>query len=189
MELATVNIKLSGQTQNVVQKHNVTPAQLALYAFMHGEDCVQSLTVTSIKKNVNPRDELNRLRVEFTSEHSQKCLNTLYPGAYPQLPVTFRSIGYDPEYLAEEGAPVIVAPLPTGAAASIKEKIKAADELRRAEAGQPGTVAPVSTQDMTDALDDTGAEDDDDGFEMSDDPLDAELNRMNTPPPPPPAGD
>jgi len=186
MELATVHIKLSGQTQNVVVKKDVTPAQLAVYAFMHGEDCAQSIQVTSIDKNRTSKFEMNRLRMEFTSEHAQKCMNTLYPGAVPQLPVTFQSIGMDPEYLQDENAPPIHVAPPTGAAATIADKIKKADEQRRAEeaAAKGGVSALVSDQALTDLLDDTGGEegDDDDNLELSDDALDLEMKNLQQAP-------
>ena len=192
MELATVHVKLSGLSQNIVVKHRVTPAQLAMIAYMHGEDCVQSLNVTSVDKVRTSRQELDRLRLEFTSEHAQKCLATLFPGMHPQLPTSFRAIGYDPEVLRDERAPAYAAPQPqNNSATAIQQKIKAAEENRKSEQNGTAPLSPVSVvtpQDMTDILDDTGDdEDEDDGdnaLDLGDDPIDAEVNRMNLPPAP-----
>lgn len=191
MELATVHLKLSGQTQNTVVKHNVTPAQLSMYAFMHGEDCVQALTVTSVDKKRTIPQEMNRLRMEFTTEHAVKSMAQLFPGMHPQLPASFQSIGYDPELLQPDNAPAYNPPQPSGsAAAKIRDKIKEAEDRRKAEANGTNPVSPVSVvtpQDMTDTLDDTGGfeededDDDDSALDLSDDPIDAELNRMQEP--------
>lgn len=194
MELATVHLKLSGQTQNTVVKHNVTPAQLAMYAFMHGEDCVQSLTITGIEKNRKVHEEMNRLRMEFTSDHSAKCLAQLFPGMHPALPPTFRAVGYDHEMLRDENTPAYSKPVPRNEAeTSIMSKIQQAEAARKAEA-QGGNTAVVTAQDLTDELaggdilDDTGGfeDDEDDGednaLDLGDDPIDAELNRLQEPP-------
>lgn len=191
MELATVHLKLSGQTQNTVVKHNVTPAQLSMYAFMHGEDCVQALTVTSVDKKRTIPQEMNRLRMEFTTEHAVKSMAQLFPGMHPQLPVSFQSIGYDPEFLRPDNAPAYNPPQVSGnAAAKIRDKIKEAEDQRKAEANGTNPVSPVSVvtpQDMTDTLDDTGGfeededDDDDNALDLGDDPIDAELSRMQEP--------
>lgn len=186
MELATVTIKLSGQTANTVVKHNVTPAQLAIYAFMHGEDCAHALTVTGAEPKRSIATEMDRLRMEFTSDHAVKCLNELFPGRFPQLPTTFRSIGFDPEMLGDHGAPPQVQFSPRNPAEnSILQKIReGSPELRATTQGNAAVLPPVTAQQRADMLDDSGgAEDDDDDAEdnnaLPDDPLDAEIQRQS----------
>lgn len=175
MELATLTLKLSGQSANTVVKHNVTPPQLALYAYMHGEDCVQSLTVTGIKKDFQVPAEMNRLRGEFMSEHATKCLENLFPGRFPQLPTTFAAIGYDPAVLGEDNTPAYTPPAAKNQSEkAIMEKIKGAAAARKEDTGAVAKLKPVATQEAMDALDDTGAEDDDD----AEDPLTAELRKL-----------
>jgi hypothetical protein len=180
MEIAKINLKLSGQTQNTVIKHNVTPAQLAVYAFMHGEDCVASLTVTGVDKGRTIFQEMQRLKTEFSSEHALKCLNTLFPGVAPALPVSFQSIGYDPEFLDNEQkpSPVNRPPVHNSAAANaLAKKIRDAAEERAATT--PTHTVPVHATDLSGALDDTGAYDGDDKLELDDDPLENEMQRMH----------
>lgn len=191
MELATINLRLQGQTQNTVIKRDVTPAQLAIYAYMHGEDCVQSLNVTSIDDKRTTYEEMNRLRGIFVSDHSSKTLNTIFPGIHPQLPTTFRAIGFDPEMLhdhnltpapaaqpkSERKAPVVSQ---SAIGAAVIEKIRQGASERSLE---QGNVPPVRPQELAGALDNTGGdfdEDDnepDDEHEFSDDPIDLEIAR------------
>lgn len=181
MELANIQLKLSGLVQNTVYKENVTPAQLALYAFMHGEDCVQSLRVIGIDKNRSPRDELNRLREEFTSDHASKALNHLFPGAAPHLPVTFRSMGYDPDSL-DDGAMSHAIGVPkakNSAEVAVMEKIKQASNMRKpAETKVP--VSYVDPRELADALDDTGNDGEIRTFD--DDPIDIEMRNLKIEP-------
>lgn len=193
MELATLVLKLSGQTANTVVKHNVTPAQLACYAYMHGEDCVQSLTLTGIDKSRQPAAELNRLEAEFSSDRSHKAFKTLFPGRFPDLPVSFRKIGFDPEGMVDNTVAMTVrAPDPKGNTdKEIMEKIRQRAKEREAEEKDGiATVRPVTSNDRADLLDDTGGPEDDDDDEgesntggglpplaLSDDPLENEILR------------
>lgn len=183
MELAKVHLKLSGLTQNTVVKNNVTPAQLAIYAYMHGQDCVQSITVTAIDKQRTIHAEMQRLKQEFTAERAQAVIVTLFPGIAPALPVTFQSIGYDPEVLIEDKPSSANKPPQhnSAAAAALAEKIRKAAEDRAAEGTAPGAAAPVHPIDLSGALDDTGGYDgdgDDNSLELSDDPLENEMQKM-----------
>lgn len=183
MELAKVVLMLGGQSSNTVIKENVTPAQMAMYAYMHGEACAQSLTITGVDKKRSVQEEIQRLRMEFTSEHSAQTLAKLFPGMHPQLPVTFRSIGFDPDVLSDHTAPVFQAPRPKNEAEqSIMQKIQNA-EAERTVNNLPSYIAPVSPQDLTDVLDDTGSMDvdddlDDNSVDFGDDPIDLEVGKM-----------
>lgn len=178
MELATITLKLSAQTANTVVKTNVTPAQLSIYAYMHGEDCVQDLKVTSIDMDRQVPKEMDRLRAEFTSDHAQKCLNTLFPGRFPHLPTTFKSIGFDPAELGDGSAPpqTITPFAKNQSEASIMERIREGSPEVKAQAAATKNVPDVTNQDRADALDDTG--DDEDEDEIPNDPLDDEINRL-----------
>lgn len=173
MELAKIELRLSAQ--HTVTKHDVTPPQVAMYAYMHGEDCIQSLLVTGVDKSRQVPAELNRLRTEFTSEYATKCLNTLFPGRFPHLPTTFVAMGFDPAMLAPADAPppTVSVQAKNQSEAAIMQKIREAAEARKAVGDAP-TI--VHTDERSDALDDTG--DDDEEDEIDDDPLDEELSRL-----------
>lgn len=110
MELAQVNFKLGGNVNNTVILRDVTPAELAIMAYMHGEDCVQSLTLTGHAKDRPNREELLRLQNKFKTPHGAEVLAKVFPGMNPQFPATFRSIGYDVHELAAEDEVTRVAP-------------------------------------------------------------------------------
>lgn len=175
MELATLHLKLSGDPQNTVMIHGVTPAQLAIYAFMHGEECVQSLTLEKVEKKLTTAEVMTKLHETFgSSEPAMKAISSLFPGMNPMLPRTFASIGYDPIALTEE--PMVVRNDPNAANKSkaaekaIREKLKRANAARKAEeAGKAGKPAEVTQEELEDEVDG------DDDEEFDDDALDAEL--------------
>lgn len=164
MELATIELKLSGNPQNTVIKHNVTPSELSIYALQHGEDCVDGVTITGKAPDRTINEEMNRLREIFSTEDSAKALNRLFPGIAPPLIVTFSALGYQ-NFAGPGQNPADRPPQPNNEAeAAIQQKIAAAEELRRAEAEatqtspvSPGDIAQVShtggTLDMTDVPD------------------------------------
>lgn len=159
MELATIELKLCGNPQNTVIKHNVTPSELSVYAFMHGEDCVDGVTITGKAPERTIGQEMDRLRTVFATEEASKALNKLFPGMAPPLLVTFSSLGYRNFAMPGQNDPMNQIPQPNNdAEAAIQRKIAAADEQRRAEAEAtqtspvyPGDIAAVQSE-----LDDTG---------------------------------
>lgn len=175
MELATITLKLSGQTANTVVKKNVTPAQAAIYAMLHGEDCIQALSITGVDKSRSIPTEIDRLRAEFTSVKGIEALDKLFPGRFPQLPSTFSLIGFEPTEFSENVVTSVMSPeAQSEAAARIKEKIRK---------GMPDSaptvvpnVQPVNDSDRVDLLDNNGAQD----VDFGDDPLDAEISRMKS---------
>jgi hypothetical protein len=192
MELATLHLRLSGDPQNTVYIQEVSPAELAVYAFMHGEECVASLKVTKVVKDLDSHEIMEGLRQKFATEYAEKALKTLFPGISPRLPNTFQSIGYDPEVLVDDTTPLRGVPDDRGrvnpsddAAKAIQEKIRMAAATRKEEnaangkttpapLSAAGAPAPVAEDDLIDELDDTGGDFDD----LGDDPLDDELARL-----------
>lgn len=184
MELATITLRLSGQTQNTVVKEKVSPPELAVYAWMHGEDCVESLEITGIDKSRTIAQEMNRLHEIFKTKHALKALDTLFPGHAPRLPATFNQVGYAEtnergrkaadQPIWQENAPARTA---AGNGGHVLDAIREAAALRQAEAGN---AAPVQAYELADQFDDTGGPEDDDDNEggFSDDPLDNEI-RLN----------
>lgn len=173
MQLAKIQLKLSGNIANTVVKHNVTPPQLAIYATMHGEDCVQSLDITGTDKERTIANEMNRLRGIFKTEESTKILNRIFPGIAPQLPVTFVSIGYDPEIYGSGDFAQKAADRPPQynqeAAAELAKRIK----LEQAKSTPPGAAVPaVDPVELSDTLGH-------DEVDIDDDALEAELARLS----------
>jgi len=182
MELATIELRLDGDMNNTVFKKNVTPAQLSVYAMMHGEDCIASLKVTENDTERTSRDELNRLNTVFQTEHAQAMKHQLYPTLMMQVPTTFKAIGYDPEVLVADLPVARVAPADYNQSeATIAKKIKEQSEVR----ADAGAAAPVDVTEVNDQFDNTGSIDTppDSGLD-----IDSLVNTMgggNTPPPAP----
>ncbi len=189
MELATITLRLSGQTQNTVVKHEVSPPELAIYAWMHGEDCIESLEVTGIDKTRTISQEMNRLQEIFKTKYALKALGTLFPGHAPRLPATFSQVGYAEtnERGRKAGEQPIWQEEPTtrtaaGNGGHVLDSIRQAAALRQAEAGES---APVHAHELADQFDNSGDTDGDEGDDdFNDDPLDAEIrmNQGNLPP-------
>lgn len=177
MELANLELKLLGNPSNTVIKTKVSPAELAVYAFLHGEDCVGSLGVTMIDKRRTILEEMDRLRSIFTSEQGLIALNKLFPGMAPQLPITFKSIGYDPDFLSGSvnNNPALKAPAPDDYAINaITEKIK--KQSSKAKGNATVEVTQKEIKQLTSEEDD----DDDDfagnNLDEDEDPLETEMN-------------
>lgn len=174
MELATITLRLSGQTQNTVVKQNVSPAQAAIYQYMHGEDCIESLEIISIDKSRTIEDEKNRLSAIFISEHSQKVLSRLFPGHAPKLPATFAQVGIavdQPHGAAKNTVWQDDSPKLDTADSRLVDAIRSAAIQRQTES--PQEAPPVYAHNIADQLDNTGDD------EFNDDPLDAEILRLN----------
>lgn len=180
MELATVHLKLSGDPQNTIFLEKVTPARLAVLAFMHGEDCVQSLKVTKVAKDMDDADVMAEINEIFRTENAQKAVKTLFPGLGAAVPRTFKSIGYHADQLVEEPNVVRHDPHTAGAAAAksaaaaaaIQRRIKAAN-ADRANGEMPALASaaaavPVTQDELEDQFDNTGGD-------LDDDPLDLEM--------------
>lgn len=180
MEIATVHLKLSGDPQNTIFKHNVTPAELAVYAHMHGDDCVQSI---SDLRNVElDRDDvMEKLHEVFRTDNAVASLKSLFPGFSAELPKTFRSIGFHVDDHQEEPSVLRHAPTQRSAMKSqeaanvIQQRIQMAQAARNE--GQdplPHTVASVDAGSMENIFSAAPQG----GQVISDDPLDLELAQL-----------
>ena len=181
MELATLQLKLQGSPANTVFKKNVTPAQLAIYAHMHGEDCVETLVVTSVDKERTIFEEKQRLQAEFCTEEGVKVYQHLFHGMAPQFPVTFRSIGFDPEMLSDVQTSALHRP-PTpsnNAETEIVKKLKAQEASRQTAIDLGQDPNAVSEYEIAGALDNAGIVDDGSALDIeNDNPLEAEMRLL-----------
>lgn len=178
MQLATLHLKLSGNPNNTIYKRNVTPAQMGLYAFMHGEDCMESLVLTGVDKERTTHEEMTRLQTMFDSEDGMKCLNKLYPGMAPHLPVTFTAIGYTPTDTSNVVSAADKPPVPDSQAeAAIADRIKSAAAERAPEAA-PQQTAPVYSHEIRDLVAGESLMGAPQALELPNDPLSAEMDLM-----------
>ena len=182
MELATIELKLSGDVHNTVVKHRVTPSELSVYAYMHGEDCVDGVQITGVDKERTVREEMDRLRGIFKTEEASICLNKIFPGMAPALVVTFAALGYVNNQVLGGGAdPLDLPPQPSSeAAASSQKKIQDQEAARQAAADADAAAPPpVSPEELAaiqnEQLDETGG-----ALDLTDSPIDQELQIHGT---------
>lgn len=144
MELAQIELKLDGEMFNTVVKKDVTPAEMAVYAAMHGEDCLADMQITGVNRERTVQEEIDRLDYIFQHENAKKIISDLYPGMSPRIPVTFLSIGYDPNmFIRGPRAQDLPPQHDPAAAAELQEKIKGLNKP------VTGTPAPVTQEEIS----------------------------------------
>lgn len=90
MQLANCHVRLSGDMTNEVFKPGVTPAEVAVLRALHGADAVVKIQPTVMDKRPHAQ-EFDRLKQVY----GDKIVVAAFPGAVPQLPVSFKDIGID----------------------------------------------------------------------------------------------
>ena len=99
MELARVEIRLSGSLANTVVRHNVTPPELLLLRELHGDEAIANIEYTGKAQKLH-HEVLDSMHTFYNTENGKRAMEKIFPGASPKLPTTFREIGYD---ISEEG--------------------------------------------------------------------------------------
>lgn len=94
MELAEVEVRLAGSVANTVIRRNVTPAELVFLREMHGEAAIADVRYSG-KRQIEQAKELERLRAYYNTENARPLFAKLFPGMTPQLPITFKEVGYE----------------------------------------------------------------------------------------------
>lgn len=98
MQLANCHVRLGGDMANEIFKARVTPAEVLVLRHLHGPDSVVKLQPLGMDKRAHA-GELDRLKAEY----SAKVVGDTFPGAYPQLPVSFKDIGIN--FMAGDAEP------------------------------------------------------------------------------------
>ena len=159
MELATIELKLECDPNHIVVKQKVTPAELVIYTAIHGEGCINNLTVTGADKESSVYDVMEKLRGLFQSKETNAMINQFFPGLAPSLPITFKSIGYDPAMFSRDIAAVNVVSAPNEEELESLKKRMVETAAKRVKDGKAET-SEVTEDDIDDLLE--GDENDDD---------------------------
>lgn len=136
MQLASVEVRLSGDVTNTVPMPSVTVGEISILRLIHGDDSVNKIVPLGMDRRSH-KDEFNRLKTKYTATNNEgKALVVLaFPGVAPRLPVSFRDIGIDLDDIDGEA---VSAPLP-----SVEEQTGGAiQSVNAVAAGQrtsPGT--------------------------------------------------
>lgn len=99
MELARVEIRLSGSLANTVVRHKVTPPELLLLRELHGDEAIANIEYTGKEAKAH-HEVLDAMNTFYNTENGKRAMEKIFPGASPKIPTTFREIGYD---ISEEG--------------------------------------------------------------------------------------
>jgi hypothetical protein len=97
MQLATVEVRLSGSRENTVVKDNVTVPEIVLLRAIHGNDSVNNIQPTGMDKRPHAA-EYERLKKIYGTAKDEKenlILDKLFPGHNPVFPVTLADIGLE----------------------------------------------------------------------------------------------
>lgn len=93
MQFGKFEIQIGGEMTNTVVRDGISPAEYLVMQTLHGDHSLTPIAITS-EKNTTVQDEMERLRVRFSTKNSSKALNAVFPGARPvNVPVNFADIG------------------------------------------------------------------------------------------------
>lgn len=97
MQLCDCKIRLGGGPNIVLDKINVTPAEILVLQRIHAHDAVEDVRPTRMTKraHIEERDRLLTI-------YKAKVIQEMFPGAAPSLPATLKDIGIDIEPSVED---------------------------------------------------------------------------------------
>lgn len=104
MQTAQCSVRLGGELTSVVDKSNVTAAELGVLRAVHGEGAVIGVVPTG-EIAVNNREEKERLAAIYARrDRGKEILERTYPGSNPSLPQTIADAGFGSAAVAEKSA-------------------------------------------------------------------------------------
>lgn len=127
MQTASILLALGDDQANTVPKSNVTPAEIITLMAIHGESSVSEVDIADEDADINPREELDRLRRRYggaRDPENKPIIASLFPGAGARLPDTFAELGLE-DMMFKGGEPPAK---PKKAASSRKTKASAKKE-------------------------------------------------------------
>ena len=93
MLTANVLLARAGKRGETVPKYGVTPAEVAVLRFLHGEDAVYDVDVRDDEVQRTNRQEIERLRQTYSYRNGDKvvspAISALFPGVGAQVPQKF----------------------------------------------------------------------------------------------------
>lgn len=101
MQIANVLVALGGKRGETVPKYRVTPAELAVLQFLHGEDGVYDIDIQTDTVERTHRQEIERLRMSYSRRDGERvispAINALFPGVGAQVPQKFSDLELNEE--------------------------------------------------------------------------------------------
>ena len=117
MQTANVLLALAGKRGETVPKYGVTPAEVAVLRFLHGEDAVYDVDVRDDEVQRTNRQEIERLRQTYSYRNGDKvvspAISALFPGVGAQVPQKFADLELPEELFIVATRKVETAAVPT----------------------------------------------------------------------------
>lgn len=96
MQTANVLLGLEGRRDHTVPKYGVTPAEIAVLRFLHGEDAVYEVDIRPETVMRTHRQEIERLRTAYSRRDGERqispAVDALFPGIAAKVPQTFAEL-------------------------------------------------------------------------------------------------
>lgn len=142
MELASVMLAIGGDNGNTVQKYGVTPAEVAVLRYIHGDDAITEIEILDDDQvealgveeaDRSDREEIQRLTDIYgkmlpNGRNSSEAINELFPGAAAKVFHSFAELELDDSfYKAEKRATPKKATARKAPAAKAEEKTEPTD--------------------------------------------------------------
>ncbi len=113
METATVLLAIAGDKGNTVMKTDVTPSEVAVLRFLHGDDAVSDVEVTGeVARKHN--EERERLAETYGRQIGERkvavAVNALFPGAAARMFDSFSELDLPDDFYKAEARKVPTAP-------------------------------------------------------------------------------
>lgn len=102
MQTANILLALGGDAGNTVPKYNVTAAEIAVLAGIHGHDAITEVFPTG-EISRSHREELERLSLTYGAARNSEnvpIIKTIYPGAGARVFVELAELGLAPSQFA-----------------------------------------------------------------------------------------
>lgn len=94
MQTANVLVALGGDNRNTVPKNNVTPAEAAVLAAIHGEGAVHEIEVADeVDLDAAELREYLMKTYPAKDEDARLIVENVFPGRRPDFPETFADLG------------------------------------------------------------------------------------------------
>lgn len=89
MQVATVKVKIAGDSGHMVEKYDVTPAEVAVLRYIHGEDAVVDIEPLGTIERTNREERARLAHIYSKKENGQTPVDVLYPGVAARVYETF----------------------------------------------------------------------------------------------------
>jgi hypothetical protein len=132
MQLANAMLALAGDLGNTVPKLGITPSEVAVLRFIHGNDAVIEIDVLDVQVERTHREERDRLTEAYGAyegeQRRSRAVEALFPGAAARVFETFDEMDLDDSLFKADRVRRVAPVAPVAAPKAAKRGKKAAEE-------------------------------------------------------------